>query len=239
MATCLLPCAVRSTRCVRPQAAWCRPRRPPPRLNRNRSCRPRPTQERRPCSAPPREHPRRAPMSRPDLGRPETVPFALSAALEASSPLPPPTQPVRRTSPGDDYDGSETRSSMPSSLDEPYSMRRGRRVGGWIVALVLLLAVGVLGWAVARHTSPTATRVLRPARSARRVVLGDRRARAGRGELGGLTGGSRQGKRSGRKRSARPPRRGAGRQRPGGRALAQVEDPRRGRRHGAPARRTK
>ena len=29
-------------------------------------------------------------------------------------------------------------------------MRRGRRVGGWIVALVLLLAVGVLGWAVAR-----------------------------------------------------------------------------------------
>ena len=41
--------------------------------------------------------------------------------------------------------------SIPSSaLEEPYSMRRGRRVGGWIVALVLLLAVGVLGWAVAR-----------------------------------------------------------------------------------------
>ncbi len=85
--------------------------------------------------------------SRPDLGRPETAPFALSAPLETSSPLPPPTQPVRR---GDEYEPSETRSSMPSSLEEPYSMRRGRRVGGWIVALVLLLAVGVLGWAVAR-----------------------------------------------------------------------------------------
>ena len=89
---------------------------------------------------------RRPPMSRPDLARPETVPFA----LEASSPLPPPTLPIRRAPPSDDYENSETRSSMPSSLDEPYSMRRGRRVGGWIVALVLLLAVGVLGWAVAR-----------------------------------------------------------------------------------------
>ena len=29
-------------------------------------------------------------------------------------------------------------------------MRRGRRVGGWVVALVLLLAVGVLGWALVR-----------------------------------------------------------------------------------------
>ncbi len=93
--------------------------------------------------------PRRAAMSRPELGLPETMPFALSTPIEASSPLPPPTQPVLRARSGDDYE-SETRSSMPSSLEEPYSMRRGRRVGGWIVALVLLLAVGVLGWAVAR-----------------------------------------------------------------------------------------
>ena len=40
-------------------------------------------------------------------------------------------------------------------------MRRGRRVGGWVVALVLLLAVGVLGWALARpylaaNTAPAA-----------------------------------------------------------------------------------
>ncbi len=69
---------------------------------------------------------------------------------EMPSPLPPPTRPVRpRASSSSDF--AEMRSSFPSaSLEEPYSMRRGRRVGGWIVALVLLLAVGVLGWAVAR-----------------------------------------------------------------------------------------
>ncbi len=94
--------------------------------------------------------PRHAPMNRPDLSRPETAPFALSAAIDASSPLPPPTQPVRRVPAMDDYELGETRSSIPSSLDEPYSMRRGRRVGGWIVALVLQLAGSVLGWAVAR-----------------------------------------------------------------------------------------
>jgi predicted Zn finger-like uncharacterized protein len=69
---------------------------------------------------------------------------------EVSSPLPAPTRPVRRRTTSSDFDSAETRSSIPSSLDEPYSARRGRRVGGWIVALVLLLAVGVLGWAIAR-----------------------------------------------------------------------------------------
>jgi predicted Zn finger-like uncharacterized protein len=69
---------------------------------------------------------------------------------EVPSSLPPPTRPVRpRPSSGSDF--AEMRPSIPSSaLEEPYSMRRGRRVGGWIVALVLLLAVGVLGWAIAR-----------------------------------------------------------------------------------------
>ncbi len=72
------------------------------------------------------------------------------ASLEVSSPLPAPTRPVRQAAPSGEYDLSDMRGSIPSSLEEPYSMRRGRRVGGWIVALVLLLAVGVLGWAVAR-----------------------------------------------------------------------------------------
>ncbi len=69
---------------------------------------------------------------------------------EPASSLPPPTRPVRpRATSSADF--SEMRHSIPSSgLEEPYSMRRGRRVGGWVVALVLLLAVGVLGWAVAR-----------------------------------------------------------------------------------------
>jgi predicted Zn finger-like uncharacterized protein len=73
-----------------------------------------------------------------------------ASAPEVSSPLPPPTRPVRQDAASAEYDLSEMRGSIPSSLEEPYSMRRGRRVGGWIVALVLLLAVGVLGWAIAR-----------------------------------------------------------------------------------------
>jgi predicted Zn finger-like uncharacterized protein len=75
---------------------------------------------------------------------------AAPLAQEMSSPLPAPTRPVRHPAPSGEYDLAEMRGSIPSSLEEPYSMRRGRRVGGWIVALVLLLAVGVLGWAVAR-----------------------------------------------------------------------------------------
>jgi predicted Zn finger-like uncharacterized protein len=69
---------------------------------------------------------------------------------EMSSPLPAPTRPVRRGTSSGEFGPSEMRSSLPPSIEEPYSMRRGRRVGGWIVALVLLLAVGVLGWAIAR-----------------------------------------------------------------------------------------
>jgi tetratricopeptide (TPR) repeat protein len=58
---------------------------------------------------------------------------------------------VRRGSASGDYDQLDMGGpSMPPSLEEPYSVRRGRRVGGWIVALVLLLAAGVLGWAVAK-----------------------------------------------------------------------------------------
>jgi tetratricopeptide (TPR) repeat protein len=44
----------------------------------------------------------------------------------------------------------EQLTSMPPSSEEPFSVPRGRRVGGWIVALVLMMAVGVVGWAVAK-----------------------------------------------------------------------------------------
>jgi predicted Zn finger-like uncharacterized protein len=83
-------------------------------------------------------------------------------AAEAPSALPPPTRPIMRREPtSGDYDLPEMRQATPSSLEEPYSMRRGRRVGGWVVALVLLCAVGVLGWALARpylaaNTAPAA-----------------------------------------------------------------------------------
>jgi predicted Zn finger-like uncharacterized protein len=83
----------------------------------------------------------------------EQSPLAAAPLVSAAaqpSPLPPPTRPVRREPASGDYDLPEMRSVTPSSLEEPYSMRRGRRVGGWVVALVLLLAVGVLGWALAR-----------------------------------------------------------------------------------------
>jgi predicted Zn finger-like uncharacterized protein len=70
----------------------------------------------------------------------------LAQSISSSSPLPPPTG-VRRSMPS--YDPTpEGPSVFPS--DEPYSMPRRRRVGGWIVALVLLCAVGLVGWIVAK-----------------------------------------------------------------------------------------
>jgi predicted Zn finger-like uncharacterized protein len=67
-------------------------------------------------------------------------------AQSVPSALPPPTG-VRRSTPS--YDPGELPSLVPSS-EEPYSMPRRRRVGGWIVAVVLLGAVGVVGWVVAK-----------------------------------------------------------------------------------------
>jgi predicted Zn finger-like uncharacterized protein len=64
---------------------------------------------------------------------------------DASSPLPPPTRPRRRSSPSI----PEMRGTFPST-DDPYSMAPRRRVGGWVVAFVLVLAVGVVGWVVAK-----------------------------------------------------------------------------------------
>jgi len=75
---------------------------------------------------------------------------AMAPQPELTSPLPPPTQPVRRAMPSADDDTPNLRQSFPSAGYEPYGMPRRRRVGGWVVALALLLAVGVVGWAVAK-----------------------------------------------------------------------------------------
>jgi predicted Zn finger-like uncharacterized protein len=83
------------------------------------------------------------------LRRPNTPPPP-AAVLETSSPLPPPTMPVQRVSYADD-ELPDARRPFPSSAREDlYSVAPRRRVGGWIVAVVLMAAVGVVGWVVAK-----------------------------------------------------------------------------------------
>jgi tetratricopeptide (TPR) repeat protein len=83
---------------------------------------------------------------------------AMPPPVEMSSPLPPPTVPVRQRSsyPDDDFVDGRRASSHPSSHPsssshyDDYVVPSRRRVGGWIVALVLMMAVGVVGWVVAK-----------------------------------------------------------------------------------------
>jgi hypothetical protein len=95
---------------------------------------------------------------------------------EMSSPLPPPTVPMRRSIPSIDEDAMSARMQMPSSADaDVYSVPRRRKVGGWIVAFVLLAGVGVVGWVVgkpylAARYATTAAPVLDPRAQA---FLGD------------------------------------------------------------------
>jgi len=74
----------------------------------------------------------------------------VAAAAEARRLLPPPTQPMRRPVSGFEDDSFGPRQGPPSSGDDSYPAPRRRTVGGWIVAFVLLLAVGVVGWALAK-----------------------------------------------------------------------------------------
>lgn len=80
--------------------------------------------------------------------RPNTPPPP--AMIETSSPLPPPTAPVRRISYADDELPDARRPLPSSSRDDLYPVVPRRRVGGWIVAVVLMAAVGVVGWVVAK-----------------------------------------------------------------------------------------
>jgi predicted Zn finger-like uncharacterized protein len=70
------------------------------------------------------------------------------SAPELSSPLPPPMRAHHRSIPVGEDAGASMRPSL-ASVDL-YSAPRSRRVGGWVVAFVLLLAVGVVGWVVAK-----------------------------------------------------------------------------------------
>ncbi|HEX3343643.1 MAG TPA: zinc-ribbon domain-containing protein, partial [Polyangiaceae bacterium] len=84
------------------------------------------------------------------IRRPAPTPAPPPVQLETSSPLPPPTNPIRPPLPTGDDELPGMRAWQPSSLEESYSLPRRRRVGGWVVAFVLLLAVGVGAWVVAR-----------------------------------------------------------------------------------------
>jgi predicted Zn finger-like uncharacterized protein len=69
---------------------------------------------------------------------------------KADSQLPPPTRPVRRSVPYGEDDFASQRLGPPSPGDDSYPVPRRRGVGGWVVTLVLLFAMGVVGWAVAK-----------------------------------------------------------------------------------------
>lgn len=87
-------------------------------------------------------------LRRPTNNTPAAPPVAV---LETSSPLPPPTMPVRRISYADDDLPDPRRPLLSSSSREDfYAVAPRRRVGGWIVAVVLMAAVGVVGWVVAK-----------------------------------------------------------------------------------------
>ena len=97
-------------------------------------------------------------MPRPPIAPPAPAPQRVAHAVpmvpEMSSPLPPPTAPVRRmiSSIDDDAMADAMHRQMQHSASDPDSlgMPRRRRVGGWIVAVVLLGGVGILGFIVAK-----------------------------------------------------------------------------------------
>jgi predicted Zn finger-like uncharacterized protein len=78
------------------------------------------------------------------------VPTGAPAGGDFSSPLPPPTRPIRQPMPTGDDEIYDIRPALSSAAEEAYAPPRRRRVGGWVVAVVLLAAVGVVGWVVAK-----------------------------------------------------------------------------------------
>jgi tetratricopeptide (TPR) repeat protein len=120
------------------------------------------------------------------IRRPPPTPPPPQVDFEASSPLPPPTNPIRAPMPTGDDELPGIRAWQPSSVEESYSVPRRRRVGGWVVAFVLLLAVGVGGWVVARpylaSRTATATAQLDP-RAQAFVVEGEKAMGDGNLEL--------------------------------------------------------
>jgi predicted Zn finger-like uncharacterized protein len=96
-----------------------------------------------------------AAMARPGSESPVTLhgpvaPSYAPALFEGSSAAPPLARSSRAPMPTGDDELPPMRGWQPSLSDESYPPSRRRRVGGWVVAFVLLLAVGVGGWVFAR-----------------------------------------------------------------------------------------
>lgn len=94
----------------------------------------------------------------PVVMAPAPVEPPLPVDVPAAS-LPPPTVPVRRSMPTGDDEIHDVHSSFRSQSADAFDFPRRRRVGGWVVALVLFIAVGVVGWVVAKpylvaHNAP-------------------------------------------------------------------------------------
>jgi predicted Zn finger-like uncharacterized protein len=102
------------------------------------------------------------------------VPVTASASASAHGPtagFPPPTVPTRRAMPVAEDEIQDMHVAFPPSSEDPYDVPRRRRVGGWVVAFVLLLAVGVVGWVLAKPYLATRSAPAAPRLDARAQVF--------------------------------------------------------------------
>ena len=95
--------------------------------------------------------------SRPMLNMPDTA-QTQPMRPELSSPLPPPTRSVRPSTSSYDEMSDAMRLSMRPEMDSTVPGNRpARRVGGWLIAVVLVLSVGAGGVLVGRKYMPAGT----------------------------------------------------------------------------------
>jgi predicted Zn finger-like uncharacterized protein len=80
----------------------------------------------------------------------ERTPAPFDAPVRAAPLLEPTPRPPSAMFQGDELPEMSSRAPSFSTEEDWYGAPPRRRVGGWVVAFVLMLAVGVVGWAVAK-----------------------------------------------------------------------------------------